>query len=186
MSQATSADTKALAMTLTPSQSVFKAGSLPSFQVTIANQSQEAVMFCRYRLDYRLKAAMVVKGEQNYEAQPFVPQTWQDIRKKDIVTLAPGESLTHSLSFDNDPVFGFVRRAKQPPIIPRSNSLTGFPAGSYSFNTALSNQVGLYVGKDGVFDHRLEGRKVPDQWPGIQGCFIKLIEGTATVTFTED
>jgi hypothetical protein len=185
MSQATSADPKALEMTIASSTSALKAGSLPSFQVSITNQSQEAVMFCRYRLDYRLKAAMVVKGPQNYEAQPFVTQTWQDVRKKDIVTLAPGETLSHTLTFEGDPIFGFVRRAKQPPIIPRSNSLKGFPAGTYSFNTAVSNQVGLYMGREGAFDHRLEGRKVPDQWPGIQGCFSKLIEGTATVTFSE-
>jgi hypothetical protein len=185
MSQATSADTKALELTITPSKSTMKAGDLPSFEVSITNQSQQPVMFCRYRLDYRLKAAMVVKGPQNYEVQPFVSQRWQDVRKKDIVTLTPGETLSHTLTFENDPIFGFVRRAKQPPVIPRSNSLKGFPAGSYSFNTAVSNQVGLYIGQDGVFDHKLEGRKVPDKWPGIQGCYSKLIEGTATVTFTD-
>ena len=185
MSQATSADPKALELTITPTNQTLRAGSLPEFTVTITNQSEQPVMFCRYRLDYRLKAAMVVKGPMNYEVQPFVRQRWQDVRKKDIVTLEPGEHLTHTLNFEEDPIFGFVRRAKQPPIIPRSNSLKGFPAGSYSFNTALSNQVGLYTGQDGVFDHNLDGRKVPDQWPGIQGCYSKLIEGTTTVTFTE-
>ena len=186
MSQATSAEPKAVAMTLSASQPTFKAGTLPTFQVTITNQSQEVVKFCRYRLDYRLKAAMVVKGTQNYEAQPFVKQTWEDIRKKDIVDLQPGESLQHTLSFDNDPIFGFVRRAKRPPIIPRANCLKGFPAGTFEFNTALSNQVGLYVGETGVFNHRLEGRKVPDQWPGMGGCFLQLIEGSTTVTFSQD
>lgn len=185
MSQATVADSKALSMSMVPSSKTQKAGTLPSFEVTITNQTQEPVKFCRYLLDYRLKAAMVATGEQNYEAQPFVTQSWKELKPEDIVSLAPGESFTHHLSFQDDPIFGFVRRAKQPPIIPRSHVIQGFPKGSYSFNTALSNQVGLYIGETGVFNHKLQGRKVPDQWPGIEGCFLKLIEDSASVTFSD-
>lgn len=181
-----SAQEQAIAMSMVPVQASYSEGQLPEFDVVLKNSSQAPVKFCRYRLDYRLKAAMVVDGGTgglDFEAQPFVPQKWDPLEPEDIVTLAPGESLTHRLSFQNDSIFGFLRRAKQPPIVPASNAISGFPKGNYEFNTALSNQVGLYVGQTGMFDHRLEGRKVPDQWPGIEGCYLKLIEATAKVTF---
>ncbi|MCA9780604.1 MAG: hypothetical protein KC800_27960 [Candidatus Eremiobacteraeota bacterium] len=182
-----SSEEPALNMRMIPVKEAYPAGTLPQFEVIITNASQQPVRFCRYRLDYRLKAAMVVdggKGGQDFELQPFVSQTWEPLNSsKDIVILGPGEQLRHRLTFKDDPIFGFLRRAKQPPVIPASNAVDGFPAGKYSFNTALSNQVGLYVGKDGVFDHRLEGRKVPDQWPGIEGCYLKLFETTTEVVF---
>ena len=181
------AQEQALAMTMTPSQEEYQAGELPSFQITLTNTSSQPLKFCRYKLDYRLKAAMIADGGKtgpDFELQPFVAQSWESFTPEDIVTLAPGESLQHTLTFQEDPVFGFLRRAKQPPIIPASNAIKGFPAGKFHFNTALSNQVGIYVGRDGVFDHKLEGRKVPDQWPGnIEGCFLDLVEASASVTF---
>lgn len=174
-------------MTMTPTQTEYKAGELPSFQVALKNKSSQAVKFCRYKLDYRLKAAMIAdggKGGLDFELQPFVTQSWEKFTPEDIVTLAPGESLEHKLSFHKDPIFGFLRRAKQPPVIPASNAIDGFPAGTYEFNTALSNQVGIYVGRDGMFDRKLEGRKVPDQWPGNMGdCYLNLVEASATVKF---
>lgn len=173
-------------MSLTPVKAVYQAGTLPEFVVTLTNKTENPIKYCRYRLDYRLKAAMVVDGGsagQDYEAQPFVSQAWEPLKSEDIVVVNPGESVTHRLTFTGDPVFGFLRRAKQPPVIPATNSIKGFPAGTFSFNTALSNKVGLYVGRDGVFDHKLEVRKVPDQWPGIEGCSPRLIEATATVRF---
>jgi len=177
---------KPIQMTLTPAQESYPAGALPEFVVELKNVSDTPVRFCRYRLDYRLKAALVVdggKGGKDFEAQPFVSQKWTPVKQKDIAFLRPGETLSHRLSFQDDPIFGFLRRAKQPPIIPASNAISGFPPGRYSFNTALSNQVGLYVGRDGFFDHNLEGRKVPDKWPGLEGCFLDLVEATAVVEF---
>lgn len=181
-----SAQEQALEMSLTPAKAVYPAGTLPKFVVTLTNKTQAPIRYCRYRLDYRLKAAMVVDGGSggaDYEAQPFVGQTWEPLKPDDIVVVNPGESLTHRLSFTGDALFGFLRRAKQPPIIPATNCIKGFPAGEFSFNTALSNKIGLYVGQDGVFDHKLEVRKVPDQWPGIEGCYTRLVEATATVRF---
>lgn len=182
-----SAQEKAVSMVMTPIKPTYRAGELPEFVVVLTNNSSTPVKLCRYRLDYRLKAAMVVRGEARgprFEAQPFVSQKWEPLDPNDIVTLAPGQSLSHRLTFSQDPVFGFLRRAKQSPVIPASHAIKGFPAGKFSFNTALSNQVGLYIGRDGVFDHRLEGRKVPDGWPGnIDGCFLELVEATALVEF---
>lgn len=180
------AQVKSLEMTLTPARPTYRTGELPEFTVSLTNRSQEPLKFCRYRLDYRLKAAMVVDGGQggpDFEAQPFVSQTWEPLTEADYVTLAPGETLSHKLTFDKDPIFGFLRRAKQPPVIPSTNIIEGFPSGRFTFNTALSNQVGLYVGKNGVFDRKLEGRKVPDQWPGVSGYYGDLVEADATVVF---
>lgn len=175
-----------LVMEMVPLRSIYSVGELPQFRVTFANRGVSPLKFCRYKLDYRLKAAMVAEGVPkgaHFEAQPFVTQSWDPLKQEDIVVLAPGEELTHILKFEDDPVFGFLRRAKQPPVIPVSNAVKGFPKGTFSFNTAVSNQVGLYVGQSGVFDRRLEGRKVPDVWPGVQGCHLGLVEATAKVTF---
>lgn len=180
------AQTSALSMKMIPAAQSYPANSLPQFEIVVTNTSDEPIRFCRYRLDYRLKAAMVVDGGpggRDFELQPFVSQEWVPFQDEDIVTLAPGEQLSHQLTFEGDPIFGFLRRAKQPPIVPASNAISGFPAGKYTFSTALSNQVGLYVGRDGFFDHSLQGRKVPDQWPGIEGCVLELIEATADVSF---
>ena len=178
------ADEAKLALKLVPTAKTFQAGEFPQFTATIVNEGTQPVKFCRYKLDYRLKAAMVVSGPKNYEAQPFKTQRWEDLRKKDIVTLEPGEKIEHTITFQDDPIFGIIRRAKQPPIIPRSNSIHGFEAGTYTFNTALSSKVGIYIGQDGVFDGRLEARRVPEKWPGYDiGCYSKLMEDTATITF---
>lgn len=181
-----SAQEQALEMSLSPVQAVYPVGSLPEFTVTFTNRSQTPVKLCRYKLDYRLKAAMVVDGGAggpDFEAQPFVTQTWNDLKAEDIVTVGPGQTISHQLKFEADPVFGFLRRAKQPPVIPSTNAIKGFPSGTFSFNTAISNKIGLYVGQNGVFDHKLQVRHVPDQWPGIQGCFDRLVEATASVRF---
>lgn len=180
------AQVKALEMTLTPTSPIYKAGELPEFTVSLTNRSSAPLNFCRYRLDYRLKAALVVDGGPgglDFEAQPFVRQVWEPLTDGDYITLAPGETLSHKLTFHNDPIFGLLRRAKQPPVIPSTNIIEGFPAGRFKFATALSHQVGLYVGRDGVFDRKLEGRKVPDQWPGVSGYYSELVEAEATVIF---
>lgn len=184
VSNPVSADDGKLSLKLNPTQETFQAGQFPQFKVVVSNDTTKTVKFCRYKLDYRLKAAMVIRGPKNYEAQPFVSQRWEDLRKRDIVTLEPGDRIEHVLSFQEDPVFGIIRRAKQPPIIPRSNSIVGFEPGTYTFNTALSSKVGIYIGRDGVFDGRLDARRVPEKWPGYDiGCYAGLIEDTATVIF---
>lgn len=180
------AQVKSLEMTLTSTQATYKVGELPEFTVSLTNRSDQPLKFCRYRLDYRLKAAMIADGSQgtpDFEAQPFVTQSWEPLKDDDLVTLAPGQTLTHQLTFSGDAIFGFVRRSKQPPVIPSSNAITGFPAGRFTFNTAVSHQVGLYVGQNGMFDRKLEGRKVPDQWPGLPDFYTDLAEAGVEVRF---
>ena len=55
-----SAQEKAVSMVMTPIKPTYRAGELPEFVVVLTNNSSTPVKLCRYRLDYRLKAAMVV------------------------------------------------------------------------------------------------------------------------------
>lgn len=165
------------------------ANSLPRFQVVIANRSQAPVRLCAYMLEYRLKAAMVAVRQgagADYELQPFQPVTWRPFATADLVTLEPGQKLEHTLQLPGEGDFGFIQRRSQPPVIPKKWVIAGFPAGTFAFNTAISDQMGIYVGAPGVFDHRLEGRKIPRDLPDAgspEGVFTDLLEASATVTF---
>ena len=187
MSDATAV--RSLQLELLPTQSDFAAGSIPDFAVRIRNSGSSAARVCIYMLDYRLKAAMVAnshQGKSDFELQPFRPVTWLPIILGDVIELAPGAHHEHLLKLNGDDVFGFIQRHSQLPAVPSSWIVKGFPAGQFTFQTALSEQMGIYVGQTGFFDRKLEARKVPRDLPGGEAysdCFMPFIKGTATLRF---
>lgn len=161
-----------LEMKLRPERTDYRAGELPNLEVSLRNTRPTPVRLLAYMLDYRLKAAMVAQNEgrgASYELQPFRSVEWQPARPGDVLTLQPGADWTHRLEWTDRWEFGWIQRHSQPPIVTPGYRLKGFPAGSYRFSTGLFARIGIYRGADGVFDHRLEGKRLPDEIPGSSG-----------------
>lgn len=176
-------------MLLIPDQSVCKAGTIPDFTVTIKNTGSVAVKFCTYMLIYRLKAAMIAYaikggGGVNYEFRPFFTQKWDPESAADFRILKPGEEIKEHLKLSADKQFGFIARHSQPPVIPVNHIIKGFPAGTYDFNTALSDQMAVYAGENGVFDFKLDPKSLFKFADGLsKDAYFDLIEATARVDF---
>lgn len=167
----------------------FRAGEIPTFEVVLRNAGASATAVLLYMFDYRLKAAMVAQNEgkgASYEAQPFHTVRWEPARAQDVVRLEPGAEVRHRLSWDDPYAFAFIQRHSQPPVVTPGYRIKGFPAGTFRFSTGLFEQMGIYVGADGVFDHRLEGRRLPAEVPdgAVWGpVSVSSLEAEVSLTF---
>jgi hypothetical protein len=190
MSTAADQQRQALSLELVPDQNQYSAGAIPTFHVVLRNVGSEPVRMLGYMLDYRLKAAMVAQNKgkgSSYELQPFHTVQWDKPTAEHMLELAPQGELKHALTWNDPWGFAWIQRHSQPPIVTPGYQLKGFPVGSYAFSTALMDQMGIYVGQDGVFDHRLEGRPLPAGIPGHEvwgPVHVKLVEGETVVTFS--
>lgn len=189
MSTAADQQRQALSLELVPDREQYAEGDIPTFQVVLRNVGSEPLRVLRYMLDYRLKAAMVAQNQAkgpNFELQPFHTVQWEKPGPDHVKLLPPNGELRHPLKWDDQWGFAFLQRHSQPPVVTPGYRLKGFPAGTFVFSTALMNQMGIYVGQDGVFDHTIEGKPLP---AGIAGheiwgqVHVTLVEGEATVTF---
>ncbi len=173
-------------MVLEPDKHTYPRNSLPDFTVIIRNNSDKPVTICIYMIEYRLRMAMaakgIAKGSFNYIYQPFNPMTWEAPTGKEFSSLSPGRQLSFRLELSQDAYFGFVQRHSQPPVIPSSHAIKGFPAGTYDFSTCIQDQMAIYKGKAGVFDHTLEEKQLKTL-PRSEGAYFELIEASAKVTF---
>jgi len=175
-------------MVLEPVKLSYSKGSIPDFNVIIRNNGDKPVMICIYMIEYRLRLAMAAKGLMpgtfNYIYQPFQPTQWDDAVGKEFSPLSPGGQLSFLLDLSQDApsYFGFVQRHSQPPIIPNSHVIKGFPAGTYEFITCIQDRMAIYKGKPGVFDNTLEKKQL-NTLPGAQGAYLDLIEAKTKVTF---
>lgn len=167
-----------------------KAGSLPELLVTLRNVGTRPVRLLTYMLDYRLKAAITADRQEkgfSYELQPFHPVEWDRPSPGDVTFLAAGAEHVHRLSWDDAYGFGFIQRHSQPPLVPSGFKLKGFPPGTYKFSTCLQQRMAVYVGQDGVFDHKLQPRRLPDGVPGHQiwgPAQCPDLEAELTLSFT--
>lgn len=175
-----------LTMVLRPVQATLPRGSLPELEVAVTNRGHGAARLCAYMADYRLKASMTADalepGAVSFELQPFQPVEWAEVRPQDVWLLEPGEERSFWLSLNGDPVFGFVPRHSQPPVIPGSHVVSGLPPGRYRFRVALQDRVAVYRGAPGVFDRNLETRWL-SELPGFSGICTGLLEATAILRF---
>jgi len=173
-------------MVLEPDKHTYPRNSLPDFTVIIRNDSDRRVVICIYMIEYRLRMAMAAKGLTrgafNYIYQPFEPMTWEGASGKEFSPLSPGRQLSFRLELSKDAYFGFVQRHSQPPVIPNSHAIKGFPAGTYEFSTCIQDRMAIYSGKPGVFDHTLLEKQLKTL-PGSQGALFELIEASTRVTF---
>lgn len=175
-------------MVLEPVKLSYSKGSLPDFNVILRNNGDKPVMICIYMIQYRLRLAMAAKGLTsgtfNYIYQPFQPAQWDDPVGKEFSPLSPGGQLSFLLDLSKDApsYFGFVQRHSQPPIIPSSHVIKGFPAGTYEFSTCIQDRMAIYKGKPGVFDNTLEKKQL-NTLPGAHGAYLDLVEAKTKVTF---
>ena len=173
-------------MMIEPDSLSYPAGSVPDFTVILRNNSSKPMKLCTYMLQYRLKAAMIARGVSekagDYELQPFHTQKWDEVRESDFQVIQPGKQISMRIELSAEHQFGFIRRHSQPPVVPVTHIIKGFPAGTYEFSTALSDQMAIYTGEDGVFDYRLE-EKLINKLPGGHDAYAGLIEACCEVTF---
>lgn len=190
MSTAADQQRQALSLELVPERQQYSEGDVPTFHVVLRNVGSEPVRMLRYMLDYRLKAAMVAQNTgkgSSYELQPFRTVQWEKPASGQVLELPPNGELKHALTWDDAWGFAWIQRHSQPPIVTPGYQLKGFPAGSFAFSTALMDQMAIYVGQDGVFDHRLEGKPLPSGIPGHEvwgPVHVKLVEGETLITFS--
>lgn len=177
--------TQSMSMELKP----LTTAPLPEFEVVLRNTGSELVQFLAYMLDYRLKAAMVANRQgkgASYEAQPFRKVAWATPQASDLISLAPGQEHRHVLRWDDPWDFGFVQRHSQPSTMTPRFKLHQFPAGTFDFKTVVFNEMAIYVGQDGVFDHTLESRRLPQDLPNaalLGHAFIGDLEAFAQISF---
>ncbi len=166
------------------------AGHFPQLTFRLVNAGDQPVRFLTYLIDYRLKAALVAtnlgKGP-SFELQPFRPLQLEKPSNDDVLTLEPGEDWTHPFLWSDAWQFGFIQRHSQPPMVTPGYKLKGFPAGQFRFSTLLFDQLGAYVGQDGLFDHQLKSYRLPDDIPEGRQCWGDMVcpevEAEAVVEF---
>jgi hypothetical protein len=182
---AAAATGQAVTMQLIPEKTSYGTDRIPDFTVIIRNSGAAPVKFCMYMLEYRLKSAMYAENAENsagFSFLPFKPVKWEPLKADEFKSFAAGEEMKISLKLSADPDFGFVPNYSQPPVIPPTHRLKGFPAGRYGFRTILFHQMALYIGASGVHDFRLEQKLLRDL-PGGSDAFLERIEGKCTLIF---
>ncbi|MFP4496954.1 MAG: hypothetical protein ACLFQV_01985 [Vulcanimicrobiota bacterium] len=131
-----------LKMVLRPGKDTYKVTELPVFDVLIQNISKKPVIFSTYMLKHRLLYTLMA-GE--FEVFPFGTTPKPPIKPRDFVTLGPGQQLKVHLDVEAEqPQYGFLKAADLPQVFTNETLLYGLPAGEYTFQAAISDNMFFY------------------------------------------
>ena len=163
---------KGLELSLIPDKSIYNKGDMPVFRAVLKNVTASPLMVCLYMVRHRLLSNMLA---DSYEVLPFEPTPNLPLKDSDFKTMNPGEEIDFVLNLSGDKAYGFVYTGSLPPIVPRDMSITGFPAGVFTFQVHLGSHISYFEAPEGTYNHKKNRIHILSEVPG-ENLTVKLTQ----------
>lgn len=163
---------RGLELSLIPDKGIYNKGEMPIFRAVLKNASSGPITVCLYMAKHRLLSNMLADG---YEVLEFEPTPTPPLKNSDFKALQPGEEVIYVLNLSGEKGYGFVYTGSLPPIVPADMSITGFPAGAFTFQVHIGSHVSYFDAPEGTYNHKKRRIHILSEVPG-ENLTMKLTD----------